>query len=451
MAKPVVNQFNGGEISPWLEGRTDLQKYNYSLSRMQNFIPLVEGSAKRRGGSHFVAPLKEVDAVLFKIVPTPDEAAVYINNELADELYVAPGEKVRYSVVLDGYFTVSGSMTVTEDTTLYISLVSTRYRATLTIVPDPVDADVYINYIRQNPAVVTLGSTPVYEVSKDGYDSVSSQVQVNGDMTIAVKLGMSFEIKVAETGAKVVINGKEQSKIEVNKGDVVSWSVSKSGYATQSGSQTIERSTVLYIDLEQSGYALNEVIFESGTPGTYTLNVKQSGYYTLTTCGAGGGGGGSAGAHAWYGGNGGSGAAFSGKVWLAAGKYEIKIGKGGYGGYASGRNATRGGWFYPTETTNGVTYLVFYGSGTAKGMIYLFGGQGGHGTGSYATGGGAGGELDIDDLQIASSTIKSNGKNESTSSLLQNGYGAGGKAGGLAEHGTGGTNGYMKIVYLGQV
>lgn len=297
MVKPVLNQFNGGEISPWLEGRIDLPKYNYSAAKMLNFIPQVEGGVKRRGGSHFVAPVKEVDAVLFKIVVEPSEAIVYINNEIADELYVAPGEKVSYSVKLDGYFPVNGSYIVEEDTTLNISLVSTLYRATLTVKTIPEDADVFINSLRQNPAVVTRGATAAYEVMKDGFDTKTGSIQVNADTEITVELAMSFEIRTAETGAKIVINGIEQSKIEVQKGDLVTWTVSKPGYKTQSGSQTIERSTILYIDLDESGYALNEVIFEKSKPGTYKLKVKISGYYHLSGCGAGGGAGGSAGAH----------------------------------------------------------------------------------------------------------------------------------------------------------
>ncbi len=448
MVKPVLNQFNGGEISPWLEGRIDLPKYNYSAAKMLNFIPQVEGGVKRRGGSHFVAPVKEVDAVLFKIVPTPSEAIVYINNEIADELYVAPGEKVSYSVKLDGYFPVSGTYVVEEDTTLNISLVSTLYRATLTVKTIPEDADVFINSLRQNPAVVTRGATAAYEVMKDGFDTKTDSIQVNADTEITVKLAMSFEIRTAETGAKIVINGIEQSKIEVQKGDLVTWSVSKPGYKTQSGSQTIERSTILYIDLDESGYALNEVIFEKSKPGTYKLKVKISGYYHLSACGAGGGAGGSAGAHAWYGGNGGSGAAFAGKVWLEAGEYTIKVGEGGRGGWASGRNATRGEWWGYSSAleVNGLTYLAFKG----KSLIDLWGGRGGHGTGTYAEGGGDGGKLEVGMLKIISSTVKSAGKKESTTSLLQNGFGAGGKAGDLGENGAGGTNGYVKIVYLGQ-
>lgn len=119
------------------------------------------------------------------------------------------------------------------------------------------------------------------------------------------------------------------------------------------------------------------------------------------------------------------------------------------GGWASGRNATRGEWWGYSSAleVNGLTYLAFNG----KSLIDLWGGRGGHGTGTYAEGGGDGGKLEVGTLKIVSSTIKSAGRKESTSSLLQNGFGAGGKAGDLGENGAGGTNGYVKIVYLGQV
>lgn len=115
---------------------------------------------------------------------------------------------------------------------------------------------------------------------------------------------------------------------------------------------------------------------------------------------------------------------------------------------ASGRNATRGEWWGYSSAleVNGLTYLAFKG----KSLIDLWGGRGGHGTGTYAEGGGDGGKLEVGTLKIVSSTIKSVGKKESTTSLLQNGFGAGGKAGDLGENGAGGTNGYVKIVYLGQ-
>ena len=49
--KPAKVQFNGGELSPWLEGRTDIAKYDKTAKLCRNFIPMAEGSLKRRGGT----------------------------------------------------------------------------------------------------------------------------------------------------------------------------------------------------------------------------------------------------------------------------------------------------------------------------------------------------------------------------------------------------------------
>lgn len=58
-ATPMQSSFNAGEWAPELSGRTDLAKYLNSCYRMENCIPLVQGPARRRAGSHFVAEVKE--------------------------------------------------------------------------------------------------------------------------------------------------------------------------------------------------------------------------------------------------------------------------------------------------------------------------------------------------------------------------------------------------------
>lgn len=453
MAKPVLNQFNGGEISPWLEGRTDLAKYASSARLMKNFIPQVEGSVIRRGGSHFVASVKEVDAVLFSISATPTEANVYINNELCDKIYVAPFEKVTYHVEMEGYQSVSGVMVVEEDTELKIDLLSQLYRAKLTILSNPAEADVYINSVFGNVAEVVRGSSASYKVEKQDYACAEGQVQVMQDMTLTVNLKMKFEILPTPADAKVTINGIVRNSVEVDAGSLVEYRVEKSGYQTVEDSLTITKSQILEVNLTGGTYALNQVVFEKNTPGTYYLNILTDGYYNLSAAGGGGGGGGSAGAHAWYGGNGGSGAAFMGKVWLEKGKYTIAIGAGGEGGKASGKNATRGQWAYSAyDKVKVSTFLTFNGKATAEPLLDCFGGEGGHGTGAYAAGGGSGGAIKVyDALKVVSKTVCSNGEKESSKSLLSNGSGCGGKAGDLGQNGASGTNGYVKIVYLGQV
>ena len=54
---PLTN-FNGGEWSPELMGRYDLQKYQNACQRIENFIPTVLGKADRRTGSRFVNATK---------------------------------------------------------------------------------------------------------------------------------------------------------------------------------------------------------------------------------------------------------------------------------------------------------------------------------------------------------------------------------------------------------
>lgn len=61
MAKvsPIQTSFNAGEFAPELEGRVDIGKYANAVKIMENFIPLVQGPARRRGGTKFVAEVKD--------------------------------------------------------------------------------------------------------------------------------------------------------------------------------------------------------------------------------------------------------------------------------------------------------------------------------------------------------------------------------------------------------
>lgn len=57
-ASPVLSSFNSGELSPLVAGRTDLKYYPNGCRRMRNFIPTRQGPARRRGGTRFVAEVK---------------------------------------------------------------------------------------------------------------------------------------------------------------------------------------------------------------------------------------------------------------------------------------------------------------------------------------------------------------------------------------------------------
>jgi hypothetical protein len=58
-ASPVLTAFNAGELSPTLDGRVDLAKYANGCKRIENCLVLVQGPAQRRGGTPFVAEVKD--------------------------------------------------------------------------------------------------------------------------------------------------------------------------------------------------------------------------------------------------------------------------------------------------------------------------------------------------------------------------------------------------------
>ena len=63
MARVAVEltNFTGGELSPRLDGRTDLAKYSSGCSTLQNLVVYPHGSAARRPGSTFIAEVADSD------------------------------------------------------------------------------------------------------------------------------------------------------------------------------------------------------------------------------------------------------------------------------------------------------------------------------------------------------------------------------------------------------
>ena len=59
MASRFINNFTGGEWTPYLDGRTDLEKYNSACRTMLNARPLPYGGAKIRGGLKYVAAVED--------------------------------------------------------------------------------------------------------------------------------------------------------------------------------------------------------------------------------------------------------------------------------------------------------------------------------------------------------------------------------------------------------
>lgn len=66
---------------------------------------------------------KYLTTVSLTINPTPSDATVTINSEAKNTVTVPYGDTVEYSVAAEGYLTQSGTVELTEDTTLEVELV----------------------------------------------------------------------------------------------------------------------------------------------------------------------------------------------------------------------------------------------------------------------------------------------------------------------------------------
>ena len=58
MSNAGVIRFNGGEATPLIDVRIDVEKYVGLCRRLENYIPRIYGPAERRPGTRFVKESK---------------------------------------------------------------------------------------------------------------------------------------------------------------------------------------------------------------------------------------------------------------------------------------------------------------------------------------------------------------------------------------------------------
>ncbi len=102
-----INAFNAGELSPELEGRTDLDKYGKGAKRIENFIVHPEGGAHRRPGTRFVADAAATtDSRLVPFIFSTEQAYVLEFSNLkirvfADEVQVGAAARSLDSTLVN--------------------------------------------------------------------------------------------------------------------------------------------------------------------------------------------------------------------------------------------------------------------------------------------------------------------------------------------------------------
>lgn len=83
MSHKAINNFSSGELSPFLDGRADLQKYESGCLTLQNFRPQPWGGASIRPGLAFIGLAKQLGQVI-RLIPFNYSTAITYVIEMGD-------------------------------------------------------------------------------------------------------------------------------------------------------------------------------------------------------------------------------------------------------------------------------------------------------------------------------------------------------------------------------
>ncbi len=266
---------------------------------------------------------------------------------------------------------------------------------------------------------------------------------------------------VYSSGVKLTINSVPEDAIvtfstgkisghqtKVKKGTTVTYTVSKNGYYSVSGTVTLNSDQTINVSLEQIYYNDGQTLWESGSGGAAaTLNLLTSGRYRVICIG---GGGGAAERYIktmmtkHWSATGGSGSGFDCVFMLTKGNYSVNVGNGGTGWH------TRGG---------DLPKIGLAGGNSRFGDSYAYGGGGGTvAAGPYVTPGAAGAAPTLT-YAVVSSAFNRAGNSGQTSTLASDMlsgaasiYGSYGKGGDCLNNASivNGAAGYVKVIFLGK-
>jgi hypothetical protein len=162
-AAPAQNSFSGGELSPLLEGRQDLAKYAIGCRRLRNFLPMIQGPAQKRGGTRFVAEVKDSSTRtwLQEFIKTETDAVVVEFGNLYNRFYTARGTvDVVGAAAWSGATTYAANQYVTSGGIQYRSLAGTNLNHT------PVSEPTW--WVAQDAYEIASAYTSPYLINDEG-------------------------------------------------------------------------------------------------------------------------------------------------------------------------------------------------------------------------------------------------------------------------------------------
>lgn len=253
---PLLSSFNAGELTPYLDMRVDMAKYGNGCRRMENFIPTVQGPAKRRMGSRFVAEVADSTrrTWLVKFQFSQTDAFILEFGHQIIRFYTQQGQLLPSPTAYNGATVYSINAYVSDGGITYRSLQSGN--------------------VGNMPAL-----SPAFWVARSVYEIASPYSEAdltNSDGTFALSL--------AQTGDVVFITDGAQTPQKLTRLANTNWTIADAAI-TNGPFETVDpdSTTTVYASAETgSGITLtaSTSIFDADTVGTLFLieQKKVDGY-----------------------------------------------------------------------------------------------------------------------------------------------------------------------------
>lgn len=184
-----------------------------------------------------ITPKLQKEEVTFSITTIPTDCVVKLNGVARNSINIIKGSSVNWEVSKSGYITKSGSIIVTENTSMQVSLdVIEEGKINFTInVISPLDTVVTINGETTNSLIVDKNSEVTWSVEAPHYESKNGTQTVTEDTSIDVTLvANKYTLTINPTPADAVVelNGEVKNSITADYNTDVSIKISKKGYKT---------------------------------------------------------------------------------------------------------------------------------------------------------------------------------------------------------------------------
>lgn len=188
-------------------------------------------------------PTPEPQQCTITINTTPSDAVVIMNGRQTKSITVPINTNVTYSISKEHYATKTGVILADETKIIDIALVEAT-KHTFSVILNNVskltlsDGQIFTNTDFNEGVsfnITSYNEELTYTAYKDGYKTATGTLLENNPTTITLLKYYVFSIIPTPSTAVVKINNMTTKSINATEGEVLSWSVSNTGYVTRTG------------------------------------------------------------------------------------------------------------------------------------------------------------------------------------------------------------------------